>query len=169
MLFLRFVYGYPSSSPCAHCTPNKSMPTLHYTRRHGLIYTGHACRHLPSAVPWISEDHLLILGWWAMKLCDGRFGAMSTFSPISYRGLKWYENVCDRCVCVCARVWNKHKMPTMLACPHISSFHARPVHTRIHTHTNMHVRTRIFSYNLRTTDWQGSEWILPNFDLHLSR
>ena len=23
------------------------------------IYTGHACRHLPSAVPWISEDHLL--------------------------------------------------------------------------------------------------------------
>ena len=23
------------------------------------IYTGHACRHLPSAVPWISEDRLL--------------------------------------------------------------------------------------------------------------
>ena len=22
------------------------------------IYTGHACRHLPSAVPWISEDRL---------------------------------------------------------------------------------------------------------------
>ena len=25
------------------------------------IYTGHACRHLPSAVPWISEDHLLMI------------------------------------------------------------------------------------------------------------
>ena len=24
------------------------------------IYTGHACRHLPSAVPWISEDRLLV-------------------------------------------------------------------------------------------------------------
>ena len=43
----------------AHCTPNKSVPTLHYTRRPGPIYTGHACRHLPSAVPWISEDRLL--------------------------------------------------------------------------------------------------------------
>ena len=60
MPFLPFVYGYPSSSPRAHCTPNKSMPALHYTRRHGPIYTGLACRHLPSAVPWISEDHLLV-------------------------------------------------------------------------------------------------------------
>ena len=37
MPFLPFVYGYPSSSPHAHCTPNKSVPTLHYTRRHGPI------------------------------------------------------------------------------------------------------------------------------------
>ena len=29
-----------SSSPRAHCTPNKSVPTLRYTRRHGPIYTG---------------------------------------------------------------------------------------------------------------------------------
>ena len=57
--FSAFVYGYPSSCPRAHCTPNKSVPTLRYTRRHGPVYTGHACRHLPSAVPWISEDHLL--------------------------------------------------------------------------------------------------------------
>ena len=57
--FSAFVYGYPSSCPCAHCTPNKSVPTLRYTRRPGPIYTGHACRHLPSAVPWISEDRLL--------------------------------------------------------------------------------------------------------------
>ena len=41
MPFLPFVYGYPSSSPRAHCTPNKSVPTLRYTRRHGpiIIYT----------------------------------------------------------------------------------------------------------------------------------
>ena len=29
---------YPSSCPRAHCTPNKSVPTLRYTRRHGPIY-----------------------------------------------------------------------------------------------------------------------------------
>ena len=40
--------------------PNKSAPTLRYTRRHGPVYTGHACMHLPRAVPWISEDRLLL-------------------------------------------------------------------------------------------------------------
>ena len=57
--FSAFVYGYPSSCPRAHCTPNKSVTTLRYTRRPGPVYTGHACRHLPTAVPWISEDRLL--------------------------------------------------------------------------------------------------------------
>ena len=58
--FSAFVYGYPSSCPRAHCTPQKSATTLCYTRRFGpALYTGHACRHLPSAVPWISEDRLL--------------------------------------------------------------------------------------------------------------
>ena len=57
--FSAFVFGYPSSSPRAHCTPNKSVPTLRYTGRPGPVYTGHACRHLPSVVPWISEDRLL--------------------------------------------------------------------------------------------------------------
>ena len=33
--FSVFVYGYPSSCPRAHCTPNKSVPTLRYTRRPG--------------------------------------------------------------------------------------------------------------------------------------
>ena len=33
-----FVYGYPSSCPRAHCTPNKSAPTLRYTRRPGPVY-----------------------------------------------------------------------------------------------------------------------------------
>ena len=59
MPFLPFVYGYPSCSPRAHCTPKKIVPTLHYTCRPGPRYTGHACRHFPSAVPWISEDRLL--------------------------------------------------------------------------------------------------------------
>ncbi len=30
---LPFVYGYPASCPRAQCTPNKSVPTLRYTRR----------------------------------------------------------------------------------------------------------------------------------------
>ena len=29
-----------------------------YSALHQQAYTGHACRHLPSAVPWISKDHL---------------------------------------------------------------------------------------------------------------
>ena len=33
--FSVFVYGYPSSCPRAHCTPNKNVPTLRYTRRPG--------------------------------------------------------------------------------------------------------------------------------------
>ena len=36
--FSAFVYGYPSSCPRAHCTPNKSVTTLRYTRRHGPVY-----------------------------------------------------------------------------------------------------------------------------------
>ena len=58
--FSVFVYGYPSSCPRAHCIPNKTVPSLRYTRRPGPVYTGRVCRHLPSAVPWISEDRLLI-------------------------------------------------------------------------------------------------------------
>ena len=57
--FSALFYGYPSSCPRAHCTPNKSVPTLRYTRRPGPVYTGHACRHLLSVVPWTSEDRLL--------------------------------------------------------------------------------------------------------------
>ena len=71
--FSAFVYGYPSSCPRAHCTPNKSLTTLRYTRRHGPVYTGRACRHLASAVPWISEDRLLV------------FNAQSTTTVISRR------------------------------------------------------------------------------------
>ena len=36
--FSAFVYGYPSSCPRAHCTPNKSVTILRYTRRHGPVY-----------------------------------------------------------------------------------------------------------------------------------
>ena len=38
--FSAFLYGYPSSCPRAHCIPNKSVPTLRYTHRHGPRYTG---------------------------------------------------------------------------------------------------------------------------------
>ena len=40
----------PVSFPRFYCTPQQSVPTLRYTRR-----------HLPSVVPWISEDRLLFL------------------------------------------------------------------------------------------------------------
>ena len=49
--FLPFVYGYPSSCPRAHCTPNKSMPALRYTRRHGPIYTGPCPKALTECSP----------------------------------------------------------------------------------------------------------------------
>ena len=51
MPFLPFVYGYPSSSPRAHCTPNKSVPTLRYTRRHGPVYTGPCPKALTECSP----------------------------------------------------------------------------------------------------------------------
>ena len=49
--FLPFVYGYPSSYPRAHCTPNKSVPTLRYTRRPGPIYTGPCPKALTQCSP----------------------------------------------------------------------------------------------------------------------
>ena len=85
--FSAFVYGYPSSCPRAHCTPNKSVPTLRYTRRPGPVYTGHVCRHLPSAVPWISEDRLL-----KSLVCIQRCRSIETafcvifHAPLSARG-----------------------------------------------------------------------------------
>ena len=36
--FSAFVYGYLSSCPRAHCTPNKSVTTLCYARRPGPVY-----------------------------------------------------------------------------------------------------------------------------------
>ena len=59
MPFLPLFTGIRHLAQRTHCTHNKSVTTLRYTRRHGPVYTGHACRHLPSAVPWISEDRLL--------------------------------------------------------------------------------------------------------------
>ena len=44
-------YGYPSSSPRAHGTPNKSVPTLRYTRRHGSICTGPCPKALTECSP----------------------------------------------------------------------------------------------------------------------
>ena len=49
--FSAFVYGYPSSCPRAHCTPNKSVPTLRYTRRHGPTYTDRCPKALTECSP----------------------------------------------------------------------------------------------------------------------
>ena len=60
--FSAFVYGYPSSCPRAHCTPQqkRDYSALH-PQAWTCIYTGHACRHLPSAAQWISDYRLLYL------------------------------------------------------------------------------------------------------------
>ena len=61
MPFLPFVYGYPSSSPRAHCIPTKACllcATPAYMDLYIYIHV-HARQLLPSAVPWISEDRLL--------------------------------------------------------------------------------------------------------------
>ena len=49
--FSAFVYGSPPSCPRAHCTPNKSVPTLRYTRRHGPRYTGPCPKALTECSP----------------------------------------------------------------------------------------------------------------------
>ena len=55
--FSAFCYVYPSSSPRAHCIPNKSATPAGMD----LDRQVHARRLLPSAVPWISEGRLLPL------------------------------------------------------------------------------------------------------------
>ena len=106
--FPAFVYGYPSSCPRAHCTPNKSVPTLRYTRKHGPIYTGHACRHLPSAVPWISEDRLLesICSFFRAH-ASGSFAELLTMKDTSLcdnRAVEFCDEVAAAKPC-CSRSW----------------------------------------------------------------
>ena len=68
MLFLPFVYGYPSSCPRAHCTPNKSVPILRYTRRHGpIIYSSMPIGtyrvqslRFPKIVYWIDRFYVAL-------------------------------------------------------------------------------------------------------------
>ena len=55
-----FVYRYPSSSPRAHCTGNKSVPTLRNTRRHGPICTGPCPKALTECSP---------LDFWRLPIC----------------------------------------------------------------------------------------------------
>ena len=57
---LPFVYVYPSTCPRAHCTPNKSVPTLRYTRRQGPIYTGPCPKALTECSPLTTNKHLLV-------------------------------------------------------------------------------------------------------------
>ena len=82
--FLPFVYGCPSSSPRAHCTPNKSVPTLRYTRRHGpILHTGPCPKALTECSP-----------------LDFRRSSISVFN-------RSYEHVWHLVVCVC--VWKREK------------------------------------------------------------
>ena len=48
---LAHVLTVPPTKACLLCATAAGLDLY--------IYTGHACRHLPSAVPWISEDRLL--------------------------------------------------------------------------------------------------------------
>ena len=66
------------------------------------LYTGHARRHLPSAVPWISEDRLLLYQW--------NVGMIRREKMINLKCVRACVCVCacvracDRvCVCVCVR------------------------------------------------------------------
>ena len=82
--FSAFVYGYPSSLPTCSLYPQQECAWT-------CIYTGHACRHLTSAVPWISKDRLLkttvALDYWSkinkplcmkwQKMCVGQSVAQS--------------------------------------------------------------------------------------------
>ena len=51
--FSAFVYGYPSSCPRAHCTPNKCVTTLRYTRRHGPVYI--YIQAMPVGTYWVQS------------------------------------------------------------------------------------------------------------------
>ena len=62
MPFLPLFTGIRHLAHVLTIPPTKSVTTLRYTRRHGPVYTSHACKDLPSAVPWISEDRLLKRG-----------------------------------------------------------------------------------------------------------
>ena len=59
MPILPFVYGYPSSSPRAHCISTKACLFCATPAGMDLHIQVHARRLLPSAVPWSSEDRLL--------------------------------------------------------------------------------------------------------------
>ena len=50
------------------------------------------------------------------------------------------------CMHVCVFGRNKPEVSTMLACPHISSFHTMSVHTHSSTHTLTHTHTHTHSY-----------------------
>ena len=57
------VLAVPPTKACLLCATPASMDLYIY------IYTSHACRHLPSAVPWISEDRLfLALSAWKREV-----------------------------------------------------------------------------------------------------
>ena len=92
--FSAFVYGYPSSCPLAHCTPNKSVTTLRYTRRPGPIYIQAMpvgtyrvqSPGFPKIVNWMKEETPIMGEFspttYAEVICYVKL--MGEFSPTTY-------------------------------------------------------------------------------------
>ena len=62
-----------------------------YPQARTCIYTGHACRHLPSEVPWISKDRLLRTGFTWVRLQQPR-EQHYLFLPVS-AGFLWVQTM----------------------------------------------------------------------------
>ena len=115
MPFMPFVYGYPSSCPRAHCTPNKSVPPLRYTRKHiqampvginrvqspgfpKIVYSSRVCVCVCVCV--CVSVCVCVCGW--VSVCGGVCACVCVCACACVRAC-----VCTcacMCVCVCACV-----------------------------------------------------------------
>ena len=86
MPYLPFVYGYPSSSPRAHCNPHKSVPTLRYTRRHGPVHTGPCPKALTECSPLTTNKNLLV-----SRQFSGPYG-------VTKYGSGWRNDIVNQCL-----------------------------------------------------------------------
>ena len=160
--FSAFVYGYPSSCPRAHCTANKSVPTLRYTRRPGPIYTGHACRHLPSAVPWISEDRLLLKIHTCTALMHMKTSSHTHINTLTYTVTHTPLQVTHTHTHTPYNThthFNTHPHTlthahTLNTHPHLYNFHTHThtlSHRLLHTHLKKCTHTHTHTHTLRST------------------
>ena len=150
MPFLPFVYGYLSSCPRAHCTPNKSVPTLHHSHRPGPIYTGHARRHLTSAVPWISEDRLLCHS----NRNHNTASACTLIPPLSSKTVATKSALrhnLQKCTCMRTHT-HTHTHPTSLMNPKMpfqhTHTHTHTTRARMHVHTQKHTHAHSLTHSL---------------------